>query len=260
MSKKINKKKVILIVSIVVILIAIPIFCKLYHKEETNNEIITNQETSKEYEEMKNNSTMYNEDATLEDLKDEYKITGSDDIYEVNTENDGRKVINVKASMNYKVAFCGIIKESKPNFEELDSVFEKNSPNKSGIWIKKSDYSNILSYLNSSKYLKSKYEINEEGYLQSSKNNSQTEYDKLLEKLMNGDKQYILNISSIYYMIDKMTGEIIDNPYNELDGYQTYDYCKDDDKTIIFISENKDKKLTDDEIFISIMELLEIES
>lgn len=254
-------KKIIIVISIVIILIIIlGIVLNSKNKNiannETNNVISTNQESSKEVEEMKDNSTMYDENSTLEELKEEYKITGADEIYEIETESDGRKVINVKANINYKVAFCGMIKKSKPSFDELDSLYEKNSPNKSGIWINASDYDEILSYLNNSKYLKSKYEINEDGYLKISQLNNQTDYDKQIEKLINSDEQYIINISSTYYMIDAVTGEIVDNPYNELDEYQTYDYCNDEDKTIIFVSENKNKKLSDDEIFISIIDLL----
>ena len=243
-----NKKRFV-IISIVVICVLIVAFIL----KSTKNEDITN---TNKYEEMKKSSVMYNEKATLEELKEEYKITGPDDLYEIEKESDGRKVINVKADIKYKVAFCGMIKEAKPNYEQLDSVFEINNPTQSGIWIKKSDYSKILSYLNDNEYLKSEYEINDDGYLQITQTNIQTEYDKIIQKLINGNKQYLINISSTYYMIDAVTGEIVDNPYNELDIYQTYDYCTDNDKTIIFISENQEKVLTNDEIFISIIDLV----
>lgn len=254
-------KKIIIVISILVILGIVLIVKVNSRKEKTiNNEIKDvieiDSEISKEVEDMKNNSTMYDENSTLQELKEEYKITGEDAIYEIKTENDGRKTINVKADINYKVAFCGMIKQSKPKFEELDSIYEQNIPNKSGIWIKTSDYKKILSYLNNSEYLNAKYKISEKGYLQISESNNQTQYDKQIEKLINGEKQYIINISSTYYMVDPVTGEIIDNPYNELDEYQTYDYCNDNDKTIIFISENENKKLSEDEIFNSIIDLL----
>ena len=261
--KKLNKKKVILVISAIFIFVTVLAFLinrKNEPKQISENTNQIDEQVSKQYEEMKNNSTMYNENSTLEELKDEYKITGSEDIYEIETEEDGRKVINVKASVNYKVAFCGMIKNSKPTFGELDSIFQKNSPNRSGIWIKPKDNSKVLSYLNNNKFLKSKYEINEEGYLQITETKNQTEYDKFLQKIVNSDKQYLINISSIYYMIDKVTGEIVDNPYNLLDRYQTYDYCTDEDKTIIFVSENQENYLTDDEIFESIIDLLKIES
>ena len=258
-----NKKRFLIISVVVIIFIVALVFMLKLGKISTNTETNTVQNTnqidekvSEKYEEMKNNSTMYDENATLQDLKDEYKISGSDEIYEIATEDDGRKVINVKASVNYKVAFCGMIKQSKPSFEELDYVFENNSPNKSGIWVRQNDQSKILSYLNNNEYLKSKYEINDEGYLQISQKNNQTGYDKNIEILIYSDKQYIISISSTYYMIDTVSGKIVDNPYNELDKYQTYDYCTDGDKMLIFISENEEQKLSDDEIFTSIIELL----
>lgn len=257
MNRKLNKKKVFLVISIILIIISIVVFAmKKDNNNEnanTNTDINTNQN-----EEVTNDEKMYDDKSTLEDLKEEYKITGSDEIYEIETEDDGRKVINVKADINYKVAFCGMIKKSKPTFQELDSVFEKNSPNKSGIWINPNDESKILAYLNNNKYLNSKYKIDENGYLEIEKSNKQSEYDKKLEKIIKGDKQYLINISSVYYMVDTVTGEIVDNPYNELDRYQVYDYCKDEDKILIFISENKDKKLNEEEMFTSVIELLNI--
>lgn len=255
-----NKKIIILISVIVIVFMLGIIFCIKTNKNTVDQ--VTDTETSQaneqaieRYEEMKNTSIMYDENSTLQDLKEEYKITGADNIYEIGTESDGRKVITVKADINYKVAFGGMIKKSKPSYEELDIIFQKNMPTKSGIWIESSDQSKIVSYLNNSKYLKSKYEINKEGYLQVVSANQQTEYDKKIEKIINSEEQYIISISSIYYMIDTVTGEIVDDPYNELDIYQTYAYCKDDDKTIIFISENKENKLTNDEIFISLIDL-----
>lgn len=110
--------------------------------------------------------------------------------------------------------------------------------------------------MNDNKYLKSNYEIDENGYLKIAQFNNQTENDKKIEKIIKGEKQYVLSVSSSYYMMDKVTGEIVDNPYNELDAYQTYDYCKNENKTIIFISENKDKKMSSDEIFLSVLSLM----
>lgn len=254
-------KKIVILISIVVIIFIIIIY-QFNSKESNKNNLenSTEQETSKEYQKMIDNSTMYDKNSTLEDLKEEYKIIGDNEIYEVEIEKDGRKVIDVKADIGYKVAFCGMIKEEKPKFEELDSIYELNRLQESGVWINKSDRTKILSYLNSSEYLKSKYKIDEEGYLQVLQINAQTEYDKKIESLINSKKQYLISISSTYYMVDTVTGQIVDNPYNELDEYQTYDYRKDEDKTIIFISENKNMKLNTNEIFLSIIDLLEIVS
>lgn len=207
---------------------------------------------------MKKDSIMYNDNATLEELKEEYKITGESELFEVQTENDGRKVLNIKPSINYKVAFCGMIKNMKPKMEELDKIFENNYPTKKGIWIKEIDREKILNYLNNNQFLHSKYKIDEEGYLNILEKNNQTDIDKKIQKLIMGDKQYIFSISSKCYMVDSVTGEIVENPYNELEKYQTYEYFKDEERMIIFITENKDSKMTKDEIFESVIDLLDI--
>ena len=149
-----------------------------------------------------------------------------------------------------------MIKNAKPNFEELDSMFEKNAPDKKGIWINAEDREKILTYLNNN--LNNKYEINAEGYLKIKQKDNANTIDPKIEKLINGEKQYIICISSICYMVDTVTGEIIDNPYNELEQYQTYEYFKDEDRMIIFITENKESQLTKNEIFESIMDLIDL--
>ena len=59
-------------------------------------------------------------------------------------------------------------------------------------------------------------------------------------------------------MVDPVTGEIIDNPYNQLEPYQTYEYFEDEERMIIFITENKELKMTENEIIQSIVELVEV--
>ena len=56
-------------------------------------------------------------------------------------------------------------------------------------------------------------------------------------------------------MVDVVTGEIVENRYNDLEEYQTYEYFQDGDKIIIFISENLENRMTNDEIFDSLIEL-----
>lgn len=103
--------------------------------------------------------------------------------------------------------------------------------------------------------MKSKYKISEKGYLTISEKKSSKE-DNEIEKIINGNKQYIIGISGINYYIDALTGEAVDNPFEELDKYQTYAYCQDEDKMVIFITENKSKALQNSEIFESVLELM----
>lgn len=202
---------------------------------------------------MKQNSLMYNNTATVDDLKEEYGMSGNDDLYDVETEYDGRQVLKVKATENFKVAFAGLVNGTKNSIENSSEIFENEYPTENGIWIEKNSREKIEKYLNEN--MKSKYKISEKGYLTISEKKSSKE-DNEIEKIINGNKQYIIGISGINYYIDALTGEAVDNPFEELDKYQTYAYCQDEDKMVIFITENKSKALQNSEIFESVLELM----
>lgn len=240
-------KKTIKILVLILIVIVIGISIKYIKKVKNKNEI------DKTYNEMKQNSLMYNNTTTVDDLKEEYGMSGNDDLYDVETEYDGRQVLKVKATENFKVAFAGLVNGTKNSIENSSEIFENEYPTENGIWIEKNSREKIEKYLNEN--MKSKYKISEKGYLTISEKKSSKE-DNEIEKIINGNKQYIIGISGINYYIDALTGEAVDNPFEELDKYQTYAYCQDEDKMVIFITENKSKALQNSEIFESVLELM----
>ncbi len=163
--------------------------------------------------------------------------------------------MTVKANVKYKVALAGMIKKTLPSFEELDKILEQKSPKYRGIWIEQNSRDKLLKLFNSSEKINSKYSINNEGYLEIVEKNFQTNYDKKIENAINGEKQYILDISSVCYIVDDVTGEILDYNFENMDKYQTYEYFKDGDKNIIFINQNTDNQLASSEIIDSIIEI-----
>ena len=233
------------------IIITFMIFAILITGTIINNKLEIKEEQSQNSDE----SVLDNETAKIQDLKEEYKMTGDNELYEVQTEFDGREVPVIKSGINYKVAFAGLIKKSEPAFNELDEIFEQKYPVQSGIWIEDNSREKILEYLNEN--LQFQYEIDEEGYLKIKKEQGQTHKDIKIKKLINSEKQYIFSLSSVYYMIDVVTGNVIDNPYEELDRYQIYDYVEDTDKMIIFITQNSNKIYSQEEIFESILDLVQ---
>lgn len=148
-----------------------------------------------------------------------------------------------------------MIKGNAPTLNEIDSIFEKNFPTKSGIWVVEKDRDKILNYLNNNDNLNCKYKINE-GCLEISDDENASSLDKKIRKVIDSNKQIIIDISSVYYMVDTVTGNIVDNPYNELSKSQTYEYVQDKNKMIIFITENSEEILTENDIFDSIINLL----
>lgn len=240
-------KILILILIVILIVGGIGVSIKYIKKVKNKNEI------DKAYNEMKQNSLMYNNTATVDELKEEYGMSGNDDLYDVQTEYDGRQVLKVKATENFKVAFAGLVNGTKNSIENSSEIFENEYPTENGIWIEKNSREKIEKYLNEN--MKSKYKINEKGYLTISEKKSSKE-DNEIEKIINGNKQYIIGISGTNYYIDALTGEAVDNPFEELDKYQTYAYCQDEDKMVIFITENKSKALQNSEIFESVLALM----
>jgi hypothetical protein len=84
--------------------------------------------------------------------------------------------------------------------------------------------------------------------------NNANENDKKLQKALNSKKQYLISISSICYIVDDITGEILDYSFENMDKYQTYEYFEDENKDIIFITENKSNQLSEKEIVNSVLE------
>lgn len=248
---KVNKKIIIPIVVIILIILII-IFVFIQNQKELND---NNEMKNNIFSEVDKNQIAYQENVTVDEIKNETGATGNSNIYEIQQEYDGRNVVTVKANIKYKVAFAGMIKNSKPKVEELDEILSKNIPKKNGIWIKEQSRDKILEIFNNDK-VNSKYIIDDNGYLKIQDKNNQNDIDKKIEKAINGNKQYIIDVSSICYIVDDITGEILDYNFENMDKYQTYEYFKDENKFIIFINENTKNQLTKMEIFDSVIEML----
>ena len=247
-----NKKIILCIIILMVIISLIIVMILINDLQKEKNNVFIN-----EYEETDKNQISYSENATIEELKENSGINGNNDIYDVQTEYDGRKVLAVKANLKFKVAFCGLIKRELPKKEELEKEFQENIPQKNGIWIENYSRDKIIKLINESGKTNSKYAISGEGYLYIIEKNTQTELDKKIEKAINNNKLNILTKSSVCYIVDTVTGEIIDYNFEKMDKYQTYEYFEDNDKKIIFITENNGNQLNDEDILEDVVNLIE---
>ena len=247
---KIKNKKVIILVVLLIMFVAILVL--LFNKRIQKD---NNQYNFEQYgEQVDKNQIEYQPDVTVEEIKNEIGATGNTDIYEVEQEYDGRNILAVKPSIKYKVAFAGMIKNAKPSMSELDNIMEEKLPHKTGIWVKEKSRDKILEIFNDGD-VNSKYLIDDDGYLKIDRKNNQNDNDKKIEKIIKGKKQYILDISSVCYIVDDITGEILDYNFENMDKYQTYEYFEDKDKYILFVTENSNNVLTNLEIFKSIINL-----
>ena len=270
---KINRKKVIICITICILTISVIVICNVRKENnpkgnDNNNssENIKQEEKSNDNKENTENvekeiqiTTSTQEESQISSEKkteiiEETGKQGDSDLYEIQEGEDNIKIATIKSSVKYKVAFAGMIKNRVPEKEELDDVLEENHPKYAGIWIKSESQSEFLKYISS--VTKSEYEINEKGYLKIKNKKKQNNYDKKIEEIINGNKLYIIDISSTCYIVDEITGEILDYNFEDMDEYQTYQYFEDGDKKIIFITENQNNQLTVKEIIESVIELL----
>ena len=265
---KINKKKLffVVIVPILIIIAGLIIFLVNKNKktddsdnliEDTINESNTYENITEEIDENNvlntdKNETEIKEDSNIEEVKKTIGAEGDTNIYQVQTEADGRKTLSVKSNVRFKTAFAGMIKKNTPKKEEVDDIFNKYYPSKRGIWVEENSRNKFLDMVNSGT---NKYSIDSNGYLKIENKNSQSEIDKKIEKAINGNKTVIIDVSSICYIVDDKTGNIQDYNFEKIDEYQTHEYFEDDNSLIIFINENKENQLTKNEIIKNVVEL-----
>lgn len=191
----------------------------------------------------------------ISEIKTNLGITGNSELYEIQN-NNNIEIPVIKASVKYKVAFSGMIKNKKPEINEIDNIIKENHPKYAGIWIDSNSREKFLELVKNN--TKSTYVIDENGYLKIKNKNQQNENDKKIENIINGNKLYIFSISSTCYIVDDVTGEILDYCFENLDRYQTYEYFNDDDKYVIFVTENKNNLLKENEIFESLVRLISL--
>ena len=77
--------------------------------------------------------------------------------------------------------------------------------------------------------------------------------DNSLKEIIQSNKRYIITISGIYYEIDRVTGEILDNFYEDMDPMQATKSVDNKDDIIIYLTTNTEKRLTTKEILYELI-------
>ena len=221
-------KKIIIVIFCIVIIIGLGVVG--YLKQKTSNEV------SKE---------------EVKDLKEDIGVSGDTDLYQIQTEYDGNKTLDIKPEIQYKVAFAGIIEQKIPKFEDTDTIFYTKYPKDYGIWIDSTSREKFLTMLKEN--TNNEYEITEEGFLKIKKENNSTDIDNSLKEMIQSNKRYIITISGIYYEIDRVTGEILDNFYEDMDPMQATKNVDNKDDIIIYLTTNTEKRLTTKEILYELI-------
>lgn len=240
------KNKKIIIGIILVIIICLIVFSIILIKNNGNNATNENNFVNDYSNINKENETSYQENTTVGELKNETGLTGDDSLYQIDTEFDGRKILNIKADIQYKVALAGVLQNSMPEYDNIDNIIEEAALTKTGIWIEKNSREKFINLLEN--ITESQYEVSEDGFLNVVNKEKQNEYDKKIEEIINGENQYLIQITDKYYELDTVTGEVTEYPYQRLDSYQTYDVVESENNRIYFLNTNDQNKLSNEDI------------
>lgn len=241
-------KKNILIVVLLVVVVVIAIILIFNNNKEKNNDqnILQNDIQNNDFM-----NRMVSTDANeINAIKNEINATGQTDIYQIEEEYDGRRIIQVKPDVQYQVALAGIIKNGIPAEDEINTLLEQ-APTNSGMWISESSREKFMDLLNSNNI--SDFEITNDGYLKCNKQGNLTEQEEKLKKMAESDKLYVIDMSGKTYQRDYISGEVIEYPFEEMDPYQVLEPYEVEDSIILGVTSNKDNYLSDIEILEAII-------
>lgn len=240
-------KKNILIVLLLAIVVEIVIGLIFNNKKENSDQnILQNEIKSDEFM----NRIVSTDSNEINAIKNEINATGQTDIYQIEEEYDGRKIIQVKPDVQYQVALAGIIKNGIPAEDEINTILEQ-APNSSGMWISESSREKFMELLNSNNIVD--FEITNEGYLKCNKQENLTEQEEKLKDMAESDKLYVIDVSGKTYQRDYISGEVIEYPFEEMDPYQVLEPYEIENSIILGVTSNKENRLSNKEILDAII-------
>lgn len=235
-----NKKKIIMFaVVIIIILIFISfLIIKEQSNKNTRNLIIENEESRN----------------IINELKEEVNASGNTNIYDVKSEYDGRKILQIKPNIQFETVLAGIIKGSMFTEEEIEILLEER-PKYNGIWISEKSKDVFLRILKENDI--ENFYIDDNGYLKLKQNNGNLkENNKIIENAIESSNLYIIDISGSSYVRDEISGQIVEYPFEKMAPYQILDIYNNENAIIIEITTNKDNKISSKEILEEILQNL----
>lgn len=151
-----NKKALIICIIVVLIIILAIFMIKLNNlgKDDKKNNDIENTALVESKNDKEKVNANFIEDSSsyqytteeVEKIKKEINATANTDIYRIEEEPGGRKILQVKPEIQFNVDLAGIIKNGKPEEDELNEILKK-IPNSTGIWISNQSRETFLELL-----------------------------------------------------------------------------------------------------------------
>lgn len=241
-------KKIVIGLSILII-ISIIFFIVFHQNQNGSEEQISSLPVT--YEEENEEEVNEQTQEQITQIIENQGLKADENIYEIATEYDGREVVVIKPNIQYQVALAGMLKKDKPEFSEINDLLEQ-APNHTGIWIEEESREKFLAILKN--ITNAEYQINEEGFLIQNATWNSNKYDKQIKQMLSDEMLHIFTIHSVTYIVDEVTGEIQEYPFEEMDPYTEYEYFASDDKEMFIINTNSYEKIDQEEILKNIFE------
>jgi len=192
------------------------------------------------------------QNVSTQELIEELGVNGDEELYVISSDENGRNTLAINPSIEYKVSLYGLVKNEKPTLENIDDVLNE-IPNKGGLWIEEKSQDVFMKYIN--EVTTGEYYIDSEGFLQI-KNQGKSDLEKDLYNIINKDKLFIIGAKGENYIVDAITGEIMVEPFEEMDPYMVYEYSEDKNSAVIVLTTNSANLLTSEEIVKALIDLM----
>ena len=255
-------KKQYYIMSLVILIVIIGIIIFFINRKKSDDSGVENILLTNEIQNLSNiideNNIIQNvfseqaESDNLDEIRNmqtQINSTANPNIYKIEEEYDGRKILQIKPEVQYVVDLAGVLKNGKPLENEINELL-KGVPNKNGIWISEQSRQKFLNLLANNNI--NNFYISDDGYLQSSES-TESQLAIKLENMLNSDNLYVINMTGIAYERDYISGEIVEYPFEDMDPYQIIQPYKTGNKIILEITSNKNARLSDNEILEAII-------
>ena len=180
----------------------------------------------------------------IESIKNEMNATADTDMFQVETEYDGREILQIKPKIQFDTVLAGILKKDMPKESEIDEILV-DAPTGTGVWIPEQSKNLFLELLSNNGI--NNFYVDDNGYLKIS-NNSNNEMAKQIEEMINSDFLYIIDMSGKCYMRDDVSGEVVEYPFEDMDPYQLLEPFSNDNTVILVLTTNKKNLLSNDEL------------
>lgn len=235
-----KKNKIVFTCIALVVLIIVGVIVILKTNNNNNNE--ENNTFDEKYNEI-----------LIDEIKNEINATADDNIYQIDEEYDGRKILQIKPNIQFETVLAGILKKDSPNINEINNLI-KNRPNKSGIWVSeksREEFATLLKINDVKNFI-----IDEEGYVNITSKDENTPNEEQFQKKMQTENLNIIDISGRCFVRDEITGDIVEYPFEKMDPYQALEIYDNENERIIEITTNEKQKLTSQDIFENILQCI----